>query len=149
MKVVIYSDNKKLAELIQLVCPGDFILTHDNQEFKKLEHEEGVLVFFDWDRDDAAVANQKIIGKGNFVRVLLSSSMKVKDFKKHQFSEEAVDAYVKRPFQPEQFKYLVQDLIDTHECLGGEGVALNKNNKNPEELTFVGVLKSSEGGKKK
>lgn len=149
MNIIVFSDNKELVELIHQSWDGEFLFTQEFNEIEAKESEEGILVFFDWDFDKSKAANTKLIEKDNYIRVLVSAKMSIKDFRKHQFTEEATHAYIKRPVTEEQLKELIKDLIDTHECLGGEGVPMNRNTKNPEELTFVGMIKSVSDGKKK
>ena len=146
---MVFSENKELADLIHQAWDGDFLVTGDLAEVEAKDSSDGILIFFDWDFKASKSANQKLISQDNFVRVLMSASMGTQEFRKHQFTEESTHAYIKRPVAKEQLQELIQDLIDTHICLGGEGVALNRDTKNPEELTFVGMIRPTSEGKKK
>ena len=112
MRIVIFSKEAQLDGISHHVPPEKFLMSLSTEDIEAFcEVEELTYLFIDIDDADGRghQLNKSMLGFSHVKRVVFSGHFSPKDFKKHQFSGEGADGYLKKPFNSSDFLDLIED----------------------------------------
>ncbi len=147
MKIVLFSDNKKLIEGIN----GDYnvSIVSSRDELEKLIDDYGehtiLLLDFDFDRKQAEKINIEYISYENVDRIVISDEFSLFDIKKHQDGIDAADGYISAP-NPSIIQGIAEDFQLSRKGMSSKKKKSDKNSlgvnsysseNNLGELSFV------------
>ena len=146
MKIVIFGHESPLKGLDQFISPQKFLMTTSIEEVKSfVSDNEFVFLFIDIDDAEGlgVQLNAECKTSTHLKRIVYSGHFSAKDFKKHQFSEDAAEGYLKKPFDTKDIIDLVEDFsyyynevsLDGHEFdLQEEETQENSHGEEEKEL---------------
>ncbi len=154
MKLVFFTQDSEIEELVDMISGADVVLTDTLDGLEAEIEDERCLFFidFDFDKKHAEQVNQELYDHGNVRRVILSSGMRIKDLKKHQKGKFAAHGYLVKPLSLEIVNgvlndyelsdYLIDHQLDDHDesaledvelsDIGGKAPAIKEFTFNPE-----------------
>ena len=112
MRIVIFSKEAHLDGISHHVPSEKFMVTlsiEDIEPFRKVDELTYLFIDIDDANGSGHQLNKLMLGLTHVKRVVLSGHFSPKDFKKHQFSDEGADGYLKKPFDSSDFLDLIED----------------------------------------
>ncbi|MCF8059763.1 MAG: hypothetical protein K9K67_10725 [Bacteriovoracaceae bacterium] len=119
MKIIFLSQDGSIQNLIEGL-EGDIHGVETPEEvlelLEEVDEDEDCLLFLDFDIDKKALENfNKSIFKNEWLtRIIVSGTMTVKEFKKHQKGKTSAHGYVLKPFTAKVLKGILNDLEISH-----------------------------------
>lgn len=144
MKIVFYSHDDSIEKMVNSLGGELFFVREDQDVLKILEdvdEDEDCLLFLDMDIGQKPVEafNKSLVKNEWLYRIIISGSMKVKEFKKHQKGKTSAHGYVLKPFTTSVFKGILNDMEIGHLISEGElfqeGLSLPELPSEPQGVT--------------
>lgn len=111
MKLVFFTQDGEIEELVDIISGVEVILTDALEGLEREIEDERCLFFidFDFDKKHAEQVNQELFDHGNVRRIIISSGMRLKDLKKHQKGKFAAHGYLIKPLTLEIVNGVLND----------------------------------------
>ena len=112
MRIVLFSKEAQLGGISHHVPPEKFLMSvsaEETQAFCKVDELTYLLIDIDDAEGDGHKLNSLMASFPHVKRIIFSGHYSPKDFKKHQFSEESADGYLKKPIETSDFLDLIRD----------------------------------------
>ena len=112
MRIVLFSKEAQLDGIAHHVPSEKFLRSvsaEEVQAFCKVDELTYLLIDIDDAEGDGHKLNRLTASFSHVKRIIFSGHYSPKDFKKHQFSEESADGYLKKPIETSDFLDLIRD----------------------------------------
>jgi hypothetical protein len=110
MKILFFSQDDAVVDLIEGVGHENMIVTDDNQFVLDQSESARCLIFLDFDENKKAAEKlNKELMDGDDVRIVMTEKIKLKDLKKHQKGATAADGYVRKPISLKIINEILND----------------------------------------
>ena len=153
MKIIFLSQDGEIEELVSTQGKSVILCNDEEQVFEKLEkveEDENCLLFLDFDFDKKACEkfNKSIFKNDWITRIVITSTMSVKELQKHQKGKTSAHGYVKKPLTKAIFNNILEDLnlsqVIEENKIFEEGQSLPSLNGSQKEKVTSSVQGSSE-----